>query len=1412
VEDGPKTLLQVLQNDEDKDRKGLILSEIYSTSLGTATVELNAIAYTPGTNQYGHDTLFYVIRDKDNDLDTATVIVSIAARNDSPEAYNDVATTDEDQVIDIFVLENDIDIDQSTLRLDSVGAALHGSILIDDDKITYTPATNYFGADSFLYYVKDHEDDRVHAQVKVTINAVSDYPLALDDSIVVAEDNGKLLINVLANDIDVDKSGLSITDVKGAEAGVAVIEDQRIAYTAAADFFGKDTLSYIIKDGEFESDTATLIITVTPTNDAPVALGDVVSTEEDNAVVIEVLLNDTDTDKNILTIDSVSTAQSGSLVFLSDQVTYTPIANFYGRDSFIYYISDADGDVAFAEVKIKVIRVNEIPVANDDNFDLLEDAGETAFDVLHNDSDIDQSGLTIFNVISAQGGTVAISNKQVVYTPIANFYGADTLDYVICDGENDYDTAQVCLHVIQINDLPQASDDKVETDEDIAVSIAVLNNDKDIDISGLKVDSVGVAHNGLVSLIANVISYQPELNFFGRDSFNYFIIDGEGDLAEAMVRVTVNAVNDTPIASPDSFIIQEDAAATLFDIVANDVSVDKNSLHLIEIFDVIGGVAQNTLNKLSFKPAVNFFGEASLNYVITDQDGDKDTAWVKIEVTGTNDVPQPNQDLLTCQEESTIVLDLLFNDVDVDHSGLTIDSVYSPLSGLVTVLNDTLHYTPNYNFCGVDSFRYYVVDGEGDRVASVVKVSVLCINDAPRAVLDSVWATEDIAKVFFPMVNDVDPDDAHFAISFGVPTHGTISNIDANYYYTSDLNFNGLDSVNYTITDVAGLSCEAMVYFTVAEVNDAPVAINDTLKIVEDSVLRFYPLANDSDAENAALTEMTIYREPKLGSYSVQGLELVYTPQANIWGADTITYVTCDSANALSNVATMYINITSVNDVPVAADLNIIVEENVNDTTDVLALATDPDNLGLELISVEGATNGASSIDDQKLVYQPSLDFLGRDTVVYAVRDGQGDITKAEVYYNILSFYEMPVAHNDTLTTLEDVVLTITPTVNDMAVEKVAQCDLIILRSPKRGTYVQDSVTIKYTPNTNIWGVDTMTYVLRDSNRIMSEVASIYITIDSVNEAPIISTVNVQLDEEAIDTTELLNLASDPDFSGLNLALANAAANGVSMVLDSRLAYTPYVDFAGLDTVSFWVIDGDGDTTTSYIYYEVKAINDVPVARNDTLSIFEDNVLSISPMLNDFDIEDSVLLDFSVVSWPILGGVVGDSLNIIYTPYANVWGRDSMTYLVRDAQRAMSEEATIYITIDSVNEAPILINMNLNVTEDKSDTVDVLSAAQDPDFSHLTLAAVSGAQHGVASIFDTKVVYTPYLDFSGKDTVTYYIHDGENDTTAAYLCFTVLSVNDAPTAVNDTLSTLEDNSLVISPLNNDVDTEDTVLI
>ncbi len=293
-----------------------------------------------------------------------------------------------------------------------------------------------------------------------------------------------------------------------------------------------------------------------------------------------------------------------------------------------------------------------------------------------------------------------------------------------------------------VNDGPDAVNDADSVDEDASVTVVVLGNDTDVD-DGLDPSSVTVTSgpsNGSVNVNPDgSIDYTPDPDFSGSDSFTYEVCDLAGLCDTATVDITVNEVNDGPDAANDSDSVNEDSSVTI-DVLGNDSDpddgLDPASVAVIGS-PTNGSTSVNPDGSIDYTPDPDFFGTDSFTYEVCDFAGDCDTATVDITVDSVNDGPDAVDDAALVNEDSSVTIDVLANDTDVEGAidPSTVSVTGGPSNGTVNVNPDgTIDYTPDADFFGSDSFTYEVCDVDGDCDTATVDITVSDVNDGPDAV------------------------------------------------------------------------------------------------------------------------------------------------------------------------------------------------------------------------------------------------------------------------------------------------------------------------------------------------------------------------------------------------------------------------------------------------------------------------------------------------------------------------------------------------------------------------------------------------------------------------------------------------------------------------------------------------------
>jgi DNA/RNA endonuclease G (NUC1) len=364
---------------------------------------------------------------------------------------------------------NAVSANNNPLTFTIVNAAAHGTLTGTGADRVYTPASDFVGTDSFTFRASDGSNNSNISTVTITVTEYNENPTANNDAKSAQEDTqlifsaADLLVNDNAGDSNEVGQTLNVTNVAvtANTHGTVTFSAGQITYTPDANYNGSTDFNYQVCDngttnGVADAKCATGVVNVTidPVNDNPVANPDSAVTDEDTAITIDVLGNDTDIDADNISIESVGNAAKGILVVTGGKVLYTPNQNANGADSFSYTVNDGHGGASAGAVNIVINAVNDAPTAIADSAATNEDTPVT-IDVRGNDSDVDGDQLSITNVTAPAKGTAAITaDGKILYTPNPNQNGADSFTYAISDGKGGTATAAVSVSINPVNDAP----------------------------------------------------------------------------------------------------------------------------------------------------------------------------------------------------------------------------------------------------------------------------------------------------------------------------------------------------------------------------------------------------------------------------------------------------------------------------------------------------------------------------------------------------------------------------------------------------------------------------------------------------------------------------------------------------------------------------------------------------------------------------------------------------------------------------------------------------------------------------------------------------------------------------------------------------------------------------------------------
>jgi cellulose biosynthesis protein BcsQ len=597
---------------------------------------------------------------------------------------------------------------------------------------------------------------------------------------------------------------------------------------------------------------AALMAFMSMINKPPRARADSVTVQEDTPTPITLRGSDPDGDE--LSYYVIAGPSHGTLRGTGPEMTYTPVSNYNGPDSFNFVVNDGAVDSNNATVSITVEPVDDPPVANLQSITTKVDKSAA---LTLSGSDVDSNSLKYAVVTKPAHGTLTFgshfeTNGKLIYTPNARFTGMDGFTFKLNDGQVDSAPATVSINVTA-NHPPMADPQALTTAEDTRAVVNLQGSDPDGDTLIYAVVT-GPSHGGLSGTAPN-LTYTPSPNYNGPDSFTFKVNDGAVDSPLGTVSITVTPVNDPPIATSDTITTLEDTPAT---VVLKAIDPDGDPLTYSIVKRPAHGTLSGTEPNLVYTPNPNFNGPDGFTFKANDGTANSVPASISIMVTPVEDPPTANGNNVTVTEDTPASIVLTGNDPDGDP--LTFSVVRAPTHGKLSGTAPNLTYTPDPNFCWLDSFTFKVNDGQLDSVPATVLISVTPVNDPPTAKDDKVTTEEDTPATIDVLANDFDVDNEVPQISAVTPgANGSVKiNSDGTVTYTPNPNFNGSDTFTYTICDREGLTGTATVTVQVSPVNDPPKIVSKPVTIAMVDVLYTYRVkAVDPDANDTLTYSLT---------------------------------------------------------------------------------------------------------------------------------------------------------------------------------------------------------------------------------------------------------------------------------------------------------------------------------------------------------------------------------------------------------------------------------------------------------------------------------------------------------------------------------------------------------------------------
>ena len=1236
---------------------------------------------------------------------------------------------------------------------------------------------------------------------------------------------------------------LSVTNVYSSGSGPDLQYNAIVAGTPDDINMPENDISFSVVDnseGQAETFIEYFYISTISVNDAPVveSYTGPMALEEDGSLTLspdKFAVSDIDNSP----IDFMVTVSAGENYTVgSDSVTIYPSANYNGDLSVSVSISDGDKSDDIT-ISLTVVPVNDALVLAD-----VADGSateESPFSSAISWTDIDGTGADAYSVTLDGEADAWLDPSDVTYDSDSGVYSVSVSGTP--DDENLYQndlsvtvtdnsegsplslSTYFSVAVAPVNDAPSVTNymggAQVNEDESFTVSIndfvvEDVDNDFpfDFDFYIVSGDNYAVSSDNQ--------SITPAENFNGTLSVNFMISDGSVDVP-FVLPVEVLPVNDDPVlaAYVGGGTVDEDNSLAFSgsDFTVTDPD-DGDTEFFVSIIDSANYSVSSSGSILS--PDPNYHGTITVFASVNDASGgESNTISFSVTVNPVNDAPVA-LDLAVSPAvpdfSDFLTVSYSFSDIDGDSESGTIIEWYK--DGVLQTSETSAEVSFNSTAC--DEVWYAVVtpnDGtEAGTSYSSNSVTICGANTAP----DWTWSGpirlyEDSVEVVDLYDNMVDAEHAPSQITYTILAQANpelvTATIDGHELHLATVIADYTQAYADTLTleaDDGGYQDTSDVVISIAPINDAPVAVDDSYSIDEGGIVigdndeGF--LVNDVDVDGDAL-QIVIVDQPVNGVVQVNtDWSFSYTHDGSETTSDAFTYKAYDS-EYYSNVATVSITVSPVNDSPVIVYAATF--ETLEDTPfDVVIgdfIIDDPDSdIGSISLQISDGTNYTSTAITDGYTITPAANYSGELIVPVSVSDGDSSSAVWDLSVAVIGGNDVPTVVN---------------AVSDISVDEDADGISISLTGSDIAPYFFDSDgdNLSFAAHTagsglvaavidgdtlhvsfieNAFGSDSLFVSATD---VSGEyvVDTILVSVASVNDAPVILAsayfVTEEEDSVHVSINDFVYYDIDTDSAGLSLVLSDGDGYSIDAIA-TGYAVTPDPDVS--DTLYVPSVISDGDTTSAVweLMVIVQPDNDAPVVVNPAADIMVnedagDVVIALmgTDMAPYFADSDGDSLDFSVyvVGSGVANVVVDvDSLHISFTE--NMYGADSLFITATDPSGDFAED-TIVVTVSSVNDAPRIVDaVSFQTNEDDSLDIyifDFVIRDEDSPEDDITITISDNENYDLTAIeYGFRAIPAP--DFSGDIPMAVTASDGQAVSDTFFTVLSVMPVNDIPEIVN----------------------------
>ena len=834
--------------------------------------------------------------------------------------------------------------------------------------------------------------------------------------------------------------------------------------------------------------------------------------------------------------------------------------------------------------------------------------------------DVEDDSLMYSVVSSPNHGVLTGEAPNLAYQPNTNYHGDDAFSFTVSDEVNISNFAEVSLVIESVNDIPIASAQSLEVLEDKVVPVKLSASD--IEGDDLVYVIIDLPKQGLLTGDAPDLTYAPDVNFNGTDSFSFVVKDQDQISDLAVVDVMVIKVNDAPIIESKSVLILENTS-TPITLVATDAENDPLTYTLISM-PSNGTISNVDLPRLTYQPNANFNGIDHLTYVASDGELSSDIATVGITIMAVNAPPVAIGRSIATLEDTGIAI--ILTATGIEGGKLVYAIASNPSHGVLSGTIPNLIYLPNLNYYGEDKFTFTVSDGINVSQPANVNITVTSVNDLPQSDPKSLILAEDTKIPIVLSGIDVENQILTYEVT-SVPSYGALSGQEPNLIYTPQPNFNGQDQFSYRSSDGLVSSNLSVVNITVTPTNDRPISMDVTKALVQKSQGNQIRLVAD-DVDEDSLTYQVLSL-PDNGVLSpVEDGTVMYTPHPDFIGGDEFDFKVNDG-QVDSETATVRLTVSNV--------LTTVIDLRKPDRPPVkLGVSGGEVLIAVPMIAERANVSVAVKIADLEELPSGFRKRARGAALKIDMKDEHGN--------RIESDFSEPMKIQIPIGTKMD-------SPNAIALSRdIENSTTELIPTQLVGTFPHQFLQGEISHLSYVFGV--------------------------LNHTPIAADQQILLAEDSGPHQIVLD-GSDDDGDALRFIAVSFPKKGDLLSVGHNWTYTPFKDANGQDQFTFVVDDGAAPSSVATVDILIQPLNDVPIAFSQQITLKPSTTI----VLDGSDVDGDSLV-YTIVSPPIGGSLSGVGQNLIYTSSEKFNQADQFSFQISDGQL---ESAMANVTIVSQN-------------------------------------------------------------------------------------------------------------------------------